>query len=198
MAKDKKTLIYEAALSLVDENYDLSRIKVADIAERANIGKSTVYEYFNSKEQVIGEALLHMFNQGIKSFQQYNSEETSFKEVFYYLMESLSTMMRRNRNLYDLMAMNTRDLEVHTAITTIMQGRLLRLRDSYLREFEQLVDKSVREGIIKEKPPQFDWQAAIISAMLHIGMHKQFEGEFQLTEEEVLEKAYNAYVKLLS
>ena len=56
MSRDKKVLIYEAALSLVYENNDLSAIKVADIARRANIGKGTVYEYFKSKEHVIGEA----------------------------------------------------------------------------------------------------------------------------------------------
>lgn len=198
MCQDKKTLIYEAALSLVDENLDLSSIKVADIAERANIGKGTVYEYFDSKEQVIGEAIIFMFNRDIKALEQFIGESTSFREGYLFLLRNLSVLLAKNRNLFNFMAINHKNLAIHTAITAIVHARLEELRQAYLQIIEKLVDKSVQEGIIKEKPAKYDWHTAVLSSMFYVAVYKQFTEDFgPLTDEQVLEKAYNAYVKLL-
>lgn len=56
---EKVAVIYEAVLELLEEGVDLSELKVADIAARAGIGKGTVYDYFDSKEEILGKALLH-------------------------------------------------------------------------------------------------------------------------------------------
>ncbi|QNO15296.1 TetR/AcrR family transcriptional regulator [Alkalicella caledoniensis] len=199
MSQDKKTIIYEAALSLVYDNQDLSRIKVADIAERANIGKSTVYEYFESKEQVIGEALIYMFNRGIASFEFIIEENKTFKETYILLLEGISALMNKNRNLFDFMTMSQKDLDIHNTIKKIMLLQLEEIRQKYFKMIEKLVDRSVEEGIIKEKPSRYDWHIAVMSSMTCIFVHKQLKEEFNnLSEEEVLEKAYKAYVKLLS
>ena len=49
--KDKKSAICEAVFSLLDQG-DISKITVSMIAEEANIGKGTIYEYFDSKENI--------------------------------------------------------------------------------------------------------------------------------------------------
>jgi len=198
MTQDKKTIIYEAALSLVNENIDLSRIKVADIALRANIGKGTVYEYFGSKEQVIGEALIYMFKRGIASFELVIDKNKSFRESYILLLRSLSSMSK-NRNLYNFMTMTEKDLAIHATIQKILYRQLEELRQIYFQMVEKLVDISVQEGVIKLKPSKYDWQTAVLSSMTYIFVHKQFEEEFSfLEDEEVFEKAYNAYVKLLN
>lgn len=199
MSIDKKTIIYEAALSLVYENNDLSRIKVADIAERANIGKGTVYEYFNSKEQVIGEALIFIFKKTIESVQMLIDEDKGFKETFTLLLYQLGKMMTNNKNLHNFLTVNHKNIAVHTAIQNLLRTQFDELRQEYLQLVERLVDKSVQEGIIKDKPDRFDWQVAVMSSMTCIFVHKQFEEEFSyLGNAEVLEKAYNAYIKQLS
>ena len=198
MSQDKKSIIYEAALSLVYENNDLSRIKVADIAARANIGKGTVYEYFDSKEQVIGEALIFMFKRGIESFEILIDENQGFKETYLLLLQNLMSMMGKNKNLQNFMTMNPSNLAVHTTIQAILHSQLEELRQVYFQMVERLVDKSVQEKIIRDKPSKYDWQAAVLCSMTYIFMHKQFEEEFNLTDEVILEKAYEAYVKLLN
>ncbi|MTI95765.1 MAG: TetR/AcrR family transcriptional regulator [Firmicutes bacterium] len=195
MSKDKKTLIYEAALSLVYENYDMSRIKVADIAERASIGKGTVYEYFDSKEQVIGEALIYMFEKGVEEFQF--DENVGFKETYLGFLRNISSMI--NRNMFEFMTLNKQDLDSHATIKAIIVELIEQVRQRYIEIFEQLVDKSVQERIVKEKPSRFDWEIAVLSSMNCIFLYKQYGGKFyQLNNEEVLEKGYNTYVKLLN
>lgn len=198
MTQDKKTLIYEAALSFVYENHDYNSIKVADIAQRANIGKSTVYEYFDSKEQVIGEALIYMIRKGIAAFELLVDEDRGFKETYFMLMSNLSKMSS-NRSMYNIMTMNQDNLDIHVAIKRILHVQLEELRDIYFNMVEKIVDKSVQEGIIPKRPSRYDWQTAVLCSMTCIFVHKQFRDEFNdITEAEVLDKAYNTYIKLLS
>ncbi|MGN0962864.1 MAG: TetR/AcrR family transcriptional regulator, partial [Clostridia bacterium] len=54
----KESRILEAAAELIGENHHAIRtLKVADIANRAGVGKGTVYEYFSSKEEIIQKAV---------------------------------------------------------------------------------------------------------------------------------------------
>lgn len=198
MAEDKRILIYEAALSLIYENYDLSRIKVADIAARANIGKGTVYEYFQSKEQVIGEALIHQAKKSIGFIESLIEENKGFRETYLQLLAHFNSMLSQNKSLYDLITMNPSNLAMHTAIQRILVVRLEEIRGAFFAMMEKLVARSVEEGVLPAMPAKFDWQTAVLSSLTCVFFHRQFEAEFSLRDEEVLEKAYNAYVKLLS
>lgn len=198
MHRDKRTLIYEAALSLVDENLDLGSIKVADIAERANIGKGTVYEYFDSKEQVIGEAVIYMFKSGIEALEELIKENRSFRETYLFLLRNLSVTMSKNRSLFNLMTMNQKKMDLHTTIKDILYQQMEEIKQDYFEIIETLVEKSVREGIIKDKPAEYDWHTAVLSSLTSMVVHKQFQDQHSLAEEEILEKAYNIYIKLLS
>lgn len=199
MAVDKRTLIYEAALSLVYENSDLSSIKVADIAARANIGKGTVYEYFESKEQVIGEALIYMMKISIDALEALLNQEFDFKGTYLRMLNNLNSMLSHKRRVYSLITMNTEDLAVHTAIQRVLATKLEEFRQAYFNTVERLVEKSVQEGILETMPAKFDWQTAVLTSITFVFFHRQFEDEFDsMDDDEVLEKAYNAYVKLLS
>jgi AcrR family transcriptional regulator len=197
MSTDKKTLIYEAVLSLVYEHNDLSRIKVADIAERANIGKGTVYEYFQSKEQAIGEALIYMYNKGLESFARLLGENRGFQETYYTFLRNFRVMLSKNRHVYNFMTMNPANFSVHATIQAIIHPSLKKLKKRHFELVEKLVERSINEGIIKANPQKFDWQAAILSSLTCIYLHQQFPDD-SLRDEEVLDKAYAAYVKLLN
>lgn len=62
---DKRTRLVQAATSVFAEK-GYASTRVADIAERAEIGKGTVYEYFSSKEELLF-AVFESMNQAITS-----------------------------------------------------------------------------------------------------------------------------------
>ena len=55
---EKARRMFQAVIELIQDNADLSTIKVSDITTRAGIGKGTAYEYFSSKEEILTLALL--------------------------------------------------------------------------------------------------------------------------------------------
>lgn len=52
----KVEALYQAIMALFVEGADLNTLTVAEIARKAGIGKGTVYEYFDNKEEMIADA----------------------------------------------------------------------------------------------------------------------------------------------
>ena len=59
---DKMRLMFEAVSELIRQQRDISTIKVQDITTEAGIGKGTAYEYFSSKEEIIGKYIVTTYN----------------------------------------------------------------------------------------------------------------------------------------
>ena len=62
--KEKKAKILEASIRVFARK-GLSNTKMADIAEAADIGKGTIYEYFRSKDEIL-EASFQYFLEGVE------------------------------------------------------------------------------------------------------------------------------------
>lgn len=63
--KEKKAKILEASIRVFAKK-GLSNTKMADIAEAADIGKGTIYEYFRSKDEIL-EASFQYFVDGVEN-----------------------------------------------------------------------------------------------------------------------------------
>ncbi len=65
---EKEIAILNATVDLMKGGINPYLIKVSDIAETANIGKGgTIYDYFNSKEEVISTAIVYNIDNEIKT-----------------------------------------------------------------------------------------------------------------------------------
>lgn len=56
----KVEALYRAVMELVLEGREIRELKVSEITERAGIGKGTVYEYFDSREELLLSALRYL------------------------------------------------------------------------------------------------------------------------------------------
>ena len=55
----KAIAIYEAVLQWIHEEHDLPSLTVSEIAKRAGVGKGTVYDYFQSKEEIVAKTYIY-------------------------------------------------------------------------------------------------------------------------------------------
>ena len=65
----KKFQIIHAALQVFSQN-GIAKSKMIDIAQKAGIGKGTIYEYFRSKEEIFSEAFKAMFGGMMEMIEQ--------------------------------------------------------------------------------------------------------------------------------
>ncbi len=75
---EKELGVLEAVLELLKAGADLAGLKVADIAEKANMGKGTIYEYFSSKEEILSKAREYGLYQWNSNMEGKMAEEYSF------------------------------------------------------------------------------------------------------------------------
>lgn len=91
--EDKKTLIMHAALELIlEKGYNNTRI--IDIADRAGIGKGTVYAYFESKEDIMFHLVrdivrrdYYKFTEGFRGNRSLRENLVSYIEISVKMIE---------------------------------------------------------------------------------------------------------------
>ncbi len=78
----KQILIFEGVMNLLQEGRPIHELKVAEIAEASGMGKSTAYEYFSSKEEIIREALTYHMSENFKIWSGLSLRQKASKEYW--------------------------------------------------------------------------------------------------------------------
>ncbi len=205
MEKNKKEMIYQGTLSLIEENYNFSQIKVGDIAKRANIGKGTIYEYFDSKDEVISQSIAYMIKGWVQNLENILEENGSFQQSYRKILRNLFPMMKKKHQIFMgfMMLSKSSDTSVDS-LHQLMEKNNEDIQRKILHLYEKIVDKSLEEGIIKEKPEVFDWYFAVNSSIMCVLIYEDqfanqrvFSRKAAYSQEDIIEKAYNIFVKLL-
>ena len=76
----KVEALYQAIMALFAEGADLNTLTVAEIARKAGIGKGTVYEYFDNKEEMIAGAIYYFATSSCKRMYEKLEEKESLHE----------------------------------------------------------------------------------------------------------------------
>ena len=82
---EKELLVFKAFKNILFSDSDITKITVSEIAKEAGIGKGTVYEYFESKEEIIAKSLIYNFYEEVNILSSKIDENLTFKENCYIL-----------------------------------------------------------------------------------------------------------------
>lgn len=135
--------LFQAVSELLEEGADPRDLKVIDITNRAGIGKGTAYEYFKSKEELIGEAQLYYFTKRFTAIQEVVKEAESFDAA----IEGICTGM-------DGILGNARGVEVllkHAVSNMEGVDKPCRGAADMKAFFEMLGQRAIDEEIIAER-----------------------------------------------
>ncbi len=136
----KRENILLAAVELFLEK-DFYQVTVVEIAERAAIGKGTVYEYFSSKEELFKECFAYCAESYMQSFRKHFSASSSVKRTMYEILSTHNELLKDNRKRLHLL-FNERPLSFHE-----LQSWVLEQREELLKGIVALIN----EGIDKEE-----------------------------------------------
>lgn len=95
--KDRKMEIRNAALKLFLEK-GLSKTTMQEISKDTSIARSTIYEYYSSKEEILYDLLNEIVSQKV----HYN-EENSFRQKLIEIAEYFFVRLKNNYQLYKLL-----------------------------------------------------------------------------------------------
>jgi AcrR family transcriptional regulator len=172
---EKRPLILQAATEVFAEQ-GFASVTVAEIADRAGIGKGTVYEYFSSKDELLF-AVFEWMNEGI------------FERI-HTLLEDGGTTHERLQRLLDLGAQITSEqVEMQAVVLDFWSAsRGTKVEERYnqaclttFRAYRRLVADVIREGqTTGELRSDVDPEAVavmVVAAMDGLGVQIFFDRE---------------------
>jgi len=163
--EEKKTQIIMSAIQVFSEK-GINYTKMQDIAERANIGKGTLYEYFKNKDDLINETFKFFLNfseEFLKSVSTLKMPpDKKLKEV---LLKFSDTVKQEGIEIFNLMfdfwAIGIKSKEYSSEFYKTMTN----FYREYRKFFSDIVKEGQRKNIFK-KSINFENIGAIITGML--------------------------------
>lgn len=99
LSSPKVLAMYEAVNELMEEGRDIYSMKISEITARAGIGKGTAYEYFSTKEELLGKAIFYQLHQGVLHMTEKALKQGSFREQIYAVLEDVEQNYSKRRIL---------------------------------------------------------------------------------------------------
>ncbi|AEB12759.1 TetR/AcrR family transcriptional regulator [Marinithermus hydrothermalis] len=137
---DKRTQILEATIRVLRER-GISGLKVEDVAREAEVGKGTVYLYFEDKQDLLRALVEHRTLSFYEDVRRLTQEARPFRERLAALLERRLAFVDEWRGLWAAVAR-----EAHPSDQA---GWLKGLHERYQRILESFVESGVRSGELR-------------------------------------------------
>ena len=188
--KDK---ILQVVVEYIKDNTYADHISLSQIAEKAQIGKSTVYEYFSSKEALITETYLYLLEQYQEVLIQ-DIKGRSFKEAYYHLIQSILYVIKDAR-LFMIAVMNHQK-DFFMDVKEPLENKICELKQKMETKFDQVLQLGYQEKIIH--PSYNPYVRNILNAFI-IGLLFQYVNEeITITEDKLLDLIFAQSILLIN
>ena len=145
---EKELLVFKAFKNILFSDSDITKITVSEIAKEAGIGKGTVYEYFDSKEEIIAKSLVYNFYEEVNILSSKIDENLTFKENCYILFDFLINRLMTISPYFKLLSSN---FKIKDFCGYLKNDSIL---DNLKKELDsvtyKIISLGISEGIIKE------------------------------------------------
>ncbi|MDX9691712.1 MAG: TetR/AcrR family transcriptional regulator [Acholeplasmataceae bacterium] len=175
-----KERILSAVIEYIKDDTNLESITLSKIAEKAQIGKSTVYEHFASKEDLIIETYQYLLEH-YRSILTKDLSGLSFKDQFIEQVKHILVVMMDAKTIIDGI-MNNKDTLANIGKT--IEDKVKCIQDEMEQRFLSIFTKGVEEGVVPLQQPK-PYQPNVIQAIIS-GLLYQYANGMMTIEKEVL------------
>lgn len=195
LSSPKVLAMYEAVNELMEEGRDIYSMKISEITARAGIGKGTAYEYFSTKEELLGKAIFYQLHQGLMLMTERAMKQDSFRKQIYAVLEDVEQNYLKRRVLlryvcYYMLASSRRPGDIKECSSIVRTGRLAEVLRCMIRQAE-------KERLIR-KQPEFLAEEMLLTQFagfcLYLGTRDEVK---DLSIEQMKEFVYGSIVRTL-
>lgn len=167
--KDKEDTILNAAFEVFRAN-GFANASMKDIAMEAGLGKGTIYEYFQNKEdlfiQVVKAKLSHFFNEMNSRISDKITMQDKLNEMIKITQETVEEV----EFLFKFMMLG-QFVEMSNEAKQTLFEIFLSYREKYVNLMRELFEKGSADGILRD----FDWEFAASLIPQMIGAYCNFK-----------------------
>lgn len=171
--KEKEQSIY-LALDILGKEKSFHELTVAEIARAANIGKGTIYEYFNTKEDILKGYFDYVINQYYQQMQAFANDEHNAIDTLWHMVDY---EQKTSCDYHSRLALLTHHGEFMSSVKELVSHYY---RNRYFL-FASIVEQAIKNG-------EFANQSVEQAAVLFVGtmsggyMMSKHNSEFQLRQ----------------
>lgn len=176
----KKEIIYEEVLAMLNDRVDYKSITLAEVAKRCGMGKSTIYEYFVSKDEMVFNSIIFYLNRMIKFFSN-GFRITTFRASLKVFIKAVIITMKANF----WMVMPWTFLDNYAPFLTeedadTISELLYKCKEVILELFTAICEKGKEEGTlfeINEKNINFAYNGIICSLTEEVDSEYDYDSD---------------------
>jgi len=188
-----KNRILSAVVDYIKDDTNLESITLSKIADKAQIGKSTVYEHFASKEDLINETYQYLLEH-YRGILTQDLSALSFKEQFIEQVKNILTVMLDAKTIIDGI-MNNKDALVGMGKT--VEDKVNCIQGEMEARFVKIFTKGVEEGVISYREPK-PYQGNIIQALISGLLYQYANYMLDISKEDLYELVYDSVLLVLT
>lgn len=122
---------------------------ISELAKAVDIGKSTIYEYFNTKEEIIDAAFNQIIDETVKELLGYQMpEDASFESAFKGMLNTMFSLGTNHSYLMRFIQLEYQE-SAPSRVKPQMLDQIKVLRDRYEKHFTDIMMLGVKEGTLK-------------------------------------------------
>jgi AcrR family transcriptional regulator len=194
---DKRELIFESVLNIINKKLSTD-IKIADVAKQANIGKSTIYEYFKSKDELLSETILYLLDKQYNNLDNIIKDDKTFKENYFELIKKINELITENIYFIKYIFIKDNFCNFNDESKNLLKAQFENIADKFTKIITKLNNKGLEEGLLSPNTDDFDRLTAFNNSVLSIIHYQKNYTRFKhIKFEEILERSYKYYIKLL-
>jgi len=187
-----KDRIIETMIDFIKANKDITQISLSEIAKKAEIGKSTVYEYFSNKDELVCDTYMYMFDYYEKLIFK-PLENQHFKSAFVEQVKRILDSMKDAKYIVETI------LNKHNEINYPNQEVLdYKLEEIRVKMEERFID-IFKLGIVQDQLPsplrQNKHRGYVIQALISGLLFQYVNDQTHLKESELLDLIFDEVIK---
>jgi hypothetical protein len=195
---EKEIVIFDGLIKLMKEGANPYLIKVSDIAKAANIGKGTIYDYFDTKEEVISKAIIYSMSKEIQNAITRIRAKDKFKERFFEILELIELGLEKPMSILNIL-LSAGGIEKFYEYLTEKEGKISKFIILINKEIEELLKLGKKEGKINTNENYF-YQIMAVMGIVSFFSHyiKQKNIYKDISSWEAKDIAYRILLKSLN
>lgn len=145
----RKEEILDALIEMFSSHGINNNFTMKELAEKVNIGKSTIYEYFDTKDELLHQAVCRIVETGIAQvYSSKMSEDENFEAGFKKELLFLFNLSINSAYLLNLINPDFENI-MPVEYKNEMKTQVNQVRDHYNKRFNDIFQKGIVEGVIK-------------------------------------------------
>ena len=190
----RKDEILDAVISKFQDEGFSTNLTISEIAKKVDIGKSTIYEYFKTKDDVFKEALLKISNQGIEEVLNINNiEDLNFEQAFKIQFSKILEVSQKSRMIFQLFT-NDFIQRIPLTIKEELIEKMEETRKIIEQRFVLIFIKGIEEKLVVIEPGPINdllYSSLIVGALIRYS-----NDNMQIPLDVFVNKIYETILKL--